>query len=195
MPKPSAPQEETALTSTVNGQRYTFGDCFCGAGGTSRGAVAAGLRVEWGFDFDRGACESYESNFYHAQVYHLWAHQFSALADQDHKVDICHLSPPCQFFSDAHTIYGKDDDMNVASLFAIPALLQKAKPRVVTLEQTAGLPIRHGLFFNAVVRMFTAQGFSVRWQILNLADFGLPQNRVRVFMIASWQSPLSALFL
>ncbi|KAL9131968.1 MAG: hypothetical protein Q9217_000248 [Psora testacea] len=35
-----------------NTQRYTFGDCFCGGGGMSRGAIMAGLRVEWGFDFD-----------------------------------------------------------------------------------------------------------------------------------------------
>ena len=189
-PEPSASQHATALTSTRYGQRYTFGDCFCGAGGTSRGAIGAGLRVEWGFDFDLGACESYKLNFYRAQVYNLWAHQFSNLADQDHKVDICHLSPPCQFFSDAHTVYGKDDDMNVASLFAISELLQKAKPRVVTLEQTSGLAKRHVLFFNSVILMFTAQGFSVRWRILNFADFGLPQNRVRVFIIASWQSPL-----
>ncbi len=167
-------------------QRYTFGDCFCGAGGTSRGAVGAGLRVEWGFDFTHAACKSYELNFYGARVYNIWAHQFSSLPDQDHKVDICHLSPPCQFFSDAHTILGKDDDMNVASLFAIFELLRSARPRVVTLEQTSGLLRRHPIFLNAVILMFTARGFSIRWRLLNCADFGLPQRRLRLFMIASW---------
>lgn len=167
-------------------QRYTFGDCFCGAGGTSRGAIGAGLRVEWGFDFSLAACQSFMLNFFAARVYNIWADQFASLPDQDHKVDICHLSPPCQYFSDAHTIQGKDDDMNIASLFSVSRLVQKARPRVVTLEQTAGLLRRHSQFLNAVVLMFTAQGFSIRWRLLRCADYGLPQNRVRVIMIASW---------
>ena len=116
-------------------QRYTFGDCFCGAGGVSRGAVQAGLRVEWGFDCNTYACNSYGLNNPFTSVYPLWAHDFCNQAqDRDFKVDICHLSPPCQFFSDAHTIMGKNDDVNTASLFAISELVKKAKPRVVTLE-------------------------------------------------------------
>ena len=166
-------------------QRYTFGDCFCGAGGMSRGAVSAGLRVNWGFDFDLAACQSYRLNFFGTQVFNVWANQFSE-ADGEFKVDICHMSTPCQFFSGAHTIQGKDDDMNTASLFAVFNLLEKARPRVVTLEQTSGLIQRHPIFFNALINMFTSRGFSVRWKVINCADFGLPQRRMRLFIIASW---------
>ena len=171
--------------SKAKQRRYTFGDCFCGAGGMSRGAVSAGLRVHWGFDFNPAACQTFQMNFFGTPVYNVWANQFSE-AKGDHKVDICHLSPPCQFFSDAHTIQGKDDDMNTASLFAIFNLLEKAKPRVVTLEQTSGLIRRHPIFFNAVINMFTSRGFSVRWRVMNCADFGLPQHRSRLFIMASW---------
>ena len=174
-----------AFASKANQRRYTFGDCFCGAGGMSRGAVSAGLRVHWGFDFNLAACQTYAMNFFGTPIYNVWANQFSE-ARGDHKVDICHLSPPCQFFSDAHTIQGKDDDMNTASLFAIFNLLEKAKPRVVTLEQTSGLIRRHPIFFNAVINMFTSRGFSVRWKVMNCADFGLPQRRTRLFILASW---------
>ena len=166
-------------------RRYTFGDCFCGAGGMSRGAINAGLRIDWGFDFNLAACQTYAMNFFGTPVYNVAADQF-ADGDECIKVDICHLSPPCQFFSDAHTIQGKDDDMNTASLFAIFNLLQKTKPRVVTLEQTSGLIRRHPLFFNAVINMFTSKGFSVRWRVRNCADYGLPQRRMRLFIIASW---------
>ncbi|KAM0804137.1 hypothetical protein BDR22DRAFT_927491 [Usnea florida] len=171
-------------TPKANGQRYTFGDCFSGVGGMSRGAVSAGLRVKWAFDFNPTACQAYALNFFGTPVYNVWADQFSK-STGDHKCDICHLSPPCQFFSDAHTIQGKDDEMNTASLFAIFDLLEKAKPRIVTLEQTAGLIRRHPLFFNAVINMFTSRGFSVRWKVMNCADFGLPQRRIRLFIIAS----------
>lgn len=172
-------------SSKVSHRRYTFGDCFCGAGGMSRGAINAGLHINWGFDFNLAACQTYAKNFFGTQIYNVWANQFSD-AKGDHKVDICHLSPPCQFFSAAHTIQGKDDDMNTASLFAIFNLLEKAKPRIVTLEQTSGLIRLHSLFFSAVVNMFTARGFSVRWRVMNCADFGLPQRRMRLFIIASW---------
>ena len=171
--------------SKANQRRYTFGDCFCGAGGMSRGAVSAGLRVGWGFDFSLPACKSYQMNFFRTPIYNVWADQFSE-AKGDHKVDICHLSPPCQFFSSAHTIQGKDDDMNTASLFAIFNLLDKVKPRIVTLEQTSGLIDRHPIFFNTVINMFTSRGFSIRWKVMNCADFGLPQRRTRLFVIASW---------
>lgn len=166
-------------------RRYTFGDCFCGAGGMSRGAINAGLRINWGFDFNQVACLTYATNFFGTPVYQAWANEF-ANDKGDHKCDVCHLSPPCQFWSDAHTTQGKDDDMNTASLFAIFHLLEKAKPRVVTLEQTSGLIRRHPLFFNAVINMFTSRGFSVRWRVMNCADFGVPQRRLRLFIIASW---------
>ncbi|CAF9937348.1 MAG: hypothetical protein ALECFALPRED_007179 [Alectoria fallacina] len=173
-----------ARASKANQRRYTFGDCFCGAGGMSRGAVSAGLRINWGFDFNLAACQTYEKNFFRTLIYNVWANHFLE-AKGDHKVDILHLSPPCQFFSDAHTVQGKDDDMNTASLFAIFNLLLKAKPRIVTLEQTSGLIRRHAIFFNAVINMLTSRGFSVRWKVMNCADFGLPQRRMRLFILAS----------
>lgn len=174
-----------APASKANQRRYTFGDCFCGAGGMSRGAVSAGLRPHWGFDFNLAACQTYAMNFFRTPIYNVWANQFSD-AKRYYKVDICHMSPPCQFFSDAHTVQGKDDDMNTATLFAIFNLLEKAKPRIVTLEQTSGLIRRHPIFFNAVINMFTSRGFSVRWKVMNCADLGLPQRRTRLFIMASW---------
>ena len=59
-------QEILDLENTVKmseGQKYTFGDAFCGAGGTSRGAIQAGLSIKWAFDFDDQAIASYELNF------------------------------------------------------------------------------------------------------------------------------------
>ena len=168
-------------------RRYTFGDCFCGGGGMSRGAINAGLRVAWGFDFNLPACETFKFNFLGTPIYNVWANDFSN-SKKDCKVDICHISPPCQFFSPLHTSDGKDDDMNTASLFAIEGLLKKAKPRVVTLEETAGI-VRidsHKDYFNAVINMFTSQGFSVRCKVLSCADFGVSQQRKRLVIIASW---------
>ncbi|KAF5873123.1 putative c-5 cytosine methyltransferase protein [Botrytis fragariae] len=176
-------------------QTFTYGDAFCGAGGTTRGAVMAGLRVKWGFDFDQHACTTWRLNFPGATCYEMSSERFVSLATSspyssdipnDVKVDILHLSPPCQYFSPAHTVEGKNDEMNTASLFAVAAVIKVAKPRIVTLEQTFGIlyPRFRG-YFSSLVCMFTSCGFSLRWAIVPLAQWGLPQRRFRLIIIAS----------
>ena len=182
------PTDRHASSTGIATHRYTYGDAFCGAGGMSRGALMAGLKVKWGFDFDEWACKSYNLNFPfpNTSVYHLRADQFSSLQSEDHQVDIFHLSPPCQFFSPAHTINGKDDDKNIASLFAVFEQLKKTRPRVVTLEQTSGIKTLHPHYLNALILMFTEHGFSIRYKICHLQDYGLAQTRSRLIIIASW---------
>ncbi|KAI4215519.1 MAG: hypothetical protein LQ351_001988 [Letrouitia transgressa] len=177
---------KVSATESVNSRRpnYTLGDCFCGAGGMSRSAVLAGLHVKWAFDFNKYACESYQYNFPQADCRNSWAHEF-ANDLINRKVDIVHLSPPCQFFSPAHTKGGKDDEMNTASLFAVGQLIRKSKPRIVTLEQTFGILVRHQNYLNSLLQMFTSNGFSARWKLIHCADFGAPQMRLRAFIIAS----------
>jgi DNA (cytosine-5)-methyltransferase 1 len=84
--------------------QYTFADCFCGAGGASRGAQNAGLRVVWGLDKTALACEAWHANFPGAQIFNYDAHDFPPrdLNIRELRVDMLHLSPPCTFFSPAH---------------------------------------------------------------------------------------------
>ena len=169
-------------------RRYTLGDAFCGAGGTSRGAKGAGLRVEWGFDFNEPAISSYSLNFTGAQCWAIAAHEFITTVTDDMEVDVLHLSPPCQPFSPAHTRPGQDDEMNEATFFAVQGLLKQIKPRIVTLEETFGLTrtLDNAEWFRAMVQMFTKLGFSVRWEVFDLRNYGLPQPRKRLFIFASW---------
>jgi DNA (cytosine-5)-methyltransferase 1 len=135
----------------------------------------AGLRVRWGFDFWKQACETWEANFPHTRCFHRAAHEFVEFAKRyPHlvKVDILHLSPPCQFFSPAHTINGVDDEMNTASLFAVQAVIEVTRPRIVTLEQTFGITHpRFRFYFNALIQMFTSHDFSIRWAVVPLAQW------------------------
>lgn len=179
-------RQSASSIQQLNGQRYTFGDAFCGAGGMSRGAKGAGLRVVWGVDFDPAAIDSYSKNFFEAKCEAAPADVFAMSIDGDYLVDILHLSPPCQPFSPIHTREGKDDEMNSSSLFAVGELLRKTKPRIATLENTFGLVERWEPWLNALVRVFTALGFSVRWRVLDLAAYGVPQARRRLILIASW---------
>jgi DNA (cytosine-5)-methyltransferase 1 len=172
-------------------QSYTFGDAFCGCGGTSRGAMTAKLQIDWGFDFNLRAIEAYKSNFSMVDCIHKAADEFLKDCDDEstrerYKVDILHISPPCQPFSPAHTVMGRDDERNEASLFAIDGLLEKIRPRVVTMEETFGLLSRHPLWFRSVLHMFTRHNYSVRWKIINCQDYGIPQARRRLVLIGSW---------
>ncbi len=165
---------------------YWFGDAFCGAGGMSCAAQLAGLRVAYGFDNNKHAMASYGLNHVDAVSYLANVEEFLAIEDEDLKVDILHMSPPCQYFAPCHTCPGKDDEKNSAVIFAIQQLLAKTKPRVVTMEETFGLVQGHPHYFNIVLRIFTDHGFSLRYRIVNLAEYGCPQGRRRVVIIAAW---------
>ena len=172
---------------------YTFADVCCGAGGASRGAEMAGLQLRWALDHDADACETYRLNFPHVQLYQKPLQELINMKHEDLKVDIMHISPPCQAFSQANTTPNASKDAeNIAASMEIGTCLDAARPRIATLEQTSGLMSfghaagRHGRHFGNVIAQFTSRGYSVGWKNADLAEWGLPQSRKRLLMIASW---------
>ena len=178
---------------SIRTQKYTYGDAFCGAGGTSRGAVMAGLKVKWAFDFDQDAVMTYTANF---RGTHCYKESVADFLDRvrrlpiqqrkDFMVDILHISPPCQPFSSAHTIPNEENDAkNQAALFSVIHLIQVIKPRIVTIEETEGLLTRHDEWFSTLIHIFVYVGYSVRWKVLRCEEYGVPQMRRRLFICAS----------
>ncbi|KAF7907450.1 uncharacterized protein EAF01_005036 [Botrytis porri] len=168
--------------------QYTYGDGYCGAGGMTRGAASAGLKIKWGFDFNPHAGETWQKNFPSAKFHLLPVNEFAALPDPHKKlwVDILHLSPPCQVFSPIHTCPGRNDEMNYAALFGVMAAIEKARPRIVTLEQTFGiLHPKHKDAFNGLIACFTNLGFDVSWKVVRLQGYGTPSRRSRLIILAS----------
>src|SRR5436309_16141446 len=98
------------------------------------------------------------------------------------------MSPPCQFFSSAHTIEGKDDDKNTATFMIIEQLLKVVRPRVATLEETSGLidQGKHNEWFCSMIKSFTDMGYNVTWGLLQGLEYGVPSRRKRLWVIASW---------
>ncbi|PBP27536.1 C-5 cytosine-specific DNA methylase [Diplocarpon rosae] len=166
-------------------KKYTFADAFCGAGGTTSGAVAAGLQIVWGLDMDKNAMATWRRNF-NAAHYKMWASEFVKTMDARCIVDILHLSPPCQVFSPIHTRVGKNDQQNFESLFACGPIIHNSRPRIITLEQTFG--ILHPKFedaFNSLVQILTTYEYSVSYQIVEFASYGLAQTRRRLIIVAA----------
>ena len=121
---------------------YTFGDVYCGARGVSRGAEQAGLHVRWALERDQHAVLAYRENFPFTHVDHTFDYSFLAQPSQQRlrsKVDVVHLSSPCQPFAANHTVEGANDEENRACLARVKQLLSYIWPRVATVENVPTL--------------------------------------------------------
>jgi DNA (cytosine-5)-methyltransferase 1 len=166
---------------------YTLGDYYCGAGGVSSGAREAGFKVVYGVDHDPDACATYRLNFPGTRVYEEDVNHFlTARAQENAHVRCVHMSTVCKTLSCAYTVRGKNHDANEATLFTISDILRKATPMVATLEQTFGA-LNHDKkqLFNAFVSQFTSMNYSVKWAIHTFSEYGVPQARKRLIMIAA----------
>ncbi|KAI5856175.1 S-adenosyl-L-methionine-dependent methyltransferase [Durotheca rogersii] len=169
------------------GQQYTLADMFCGAGGASYGARSAGFRIALSCDKAEGACNTYAENFPEAELHRKDMYDFiDEMRNSYVHVDVLHLSPPCQYWSPAHTTPGVNDEANIAILSCCHELVKIFRPRVFTLEQTYGiLHSQFEYYFNALVRGFTQYNYSVRWKVVNLLSWGSPARRLRLIMIGA----------
>ena len=90
---------------------------------------------------------------------------------------------PCQSFSIAGKRGGFNDTRGTL-FFEICRLLKEKKPRLVLLENVKGL-LSHdeGRTFRTIISTLDELGYDLQWQVLNSKNFGVPQNRERVFII------------
>lgn len=90
---------------------------------------------------------------------------------------------PCQAFSIAGKRRGLKDERG-ALFFEVARLLGQKQPRLLLLENVKGL-LSHdaGCTFLAVLAALDELGYDLQWQVLNSKDFGVPQNRERVFIV------------
>lgn len=100
-------------------------------------------------------------------------------------VDFLHLSPPCQPFAAANTSQ-TDDSANLSAFDTVGDLVKHCKPRVATVEEVGSLTRPdHREDFRQLIWSFILNGYSLQWKVLKLWQFGVPQSRVRLIMIAS----------
>lgn len=90
---------------------------------------------------------------------------------------------PCQAFSVAGKRHGFNDTRGTL-FFDIARILKHKRPRHLVLENVKGL-LSHdsGKTFSTILGVLTDIGYDVEWQVLNAKDFGVPQNRERVFIV------------
>ena len=162
-----------------------FLDLFAGIGGFRLGMESAGHECVGFCEIDKFARKSYKSIFQTEGETEL--HDITAVSDESirriGRVDIICGGFPCQAFSIAGNRRGFEDTRGTL-FFEIARFASILRPKYLFLENVKGL-LNHenGITFETIISTLDELGYGVEWQILNSKDFGVPQNRERVFII------------
>ena len=102
------------------------------------------------------------------------------------KCDLLIMGPPCQDFSQAGNNKGATEETRSGRLWDSIMIIGNVKPRIVILENVKGLVQRHRATLILFQEMMEQAGYTVNYSdILNAFEFGIPQNRERIFMVFS----------
>lgn len=165
----------------------TFIDLFAGIGGVHLALHQLGAECVFASEWDKYASETYLQN------YGLKPHgDITKIPEQEiPSHDILCAGFPCQAFS----ISGKQkgfEDIRGTLFFDIARIVKHHQPKVLFLENVKNL-VRHdsGKTFKTIINVLQELGYNVHHKIFNTSDFGLPQNRERVYIVGfhnSWKS-------
>lgn len=160
-------------------------DLFCGAGGLTRGLEKSGISVSLGIDIDP-ACEyPYSANnsarFLLKSVDDV---EGSALLEayEDAPLKLLAGCAPCQTFS-SYNQKADSSDKRWWLLLQFSRLIQETSPELVTMENVPGL-MDQDVFKNFVTDL-EEQNYHVDYKVVNCAEYGLPQQRNRLVLLAS----------
>jgi DNA (cytosine-5)-methyltransferase 1 len=166
-------------------------DLFCGAGGLSEGFRQAGYQVLAGLDYDVAAGRTFaathpEAKFLGGPIQEISVRDIlKATGLRPGELDVLVGGPPCQGYSVYNHGRGVDDPR--AGLFREYLRIVKGlKPRWLVMENVAGLTsIAGGGIIKEIEQGMGELGYRVQWRILKAEEYGIPQERRRIFFIAN----------
>ena len=162
-----------------------FIDLFAGIGGFRFGMESAGHECVAFCEIDKFARASYKA--IHNTEGEIELRDITTVTDEEIRnighVDVICGGFPCQAFSIAGARRGFEDTRGTL-FFEIARFAAILKPKYLFLENVKGL-LNHdkGNTFETILSALDELGYDVEWQVLNSKDFGVPQNRERVFII------------
>lgn len=154
---------------------------FAGAGGLDLGFSEAGFDVIWANEYDKSIWETYEKN--HEGVYldkrSITDIPINEVPDCDGIIG----GPPCQSWSEAGAMRGIGDKRGQLFYDFIRILADK-QPKFFLAENVSGMLLdAHKPALENIKNMFRECGYNLSFQMLNASDYGIPQDRKRVFFI------------
>ncbi|HDM9104565.1 TPA: DNA (cytosine-5-)-methyltransferase [Listeria monocytogenes] len=163
-----------------------FLDLFAGIGGFRLGMERAGHTCVGYVEIDKYARKSYQA--IHDTEGEWTAHDITKVTDDEWRelrgtVDVICGGFPCQSFSIAGKRRGFED-IRGTLFFDIARAAKQIKPRILFLENVKGLLSHNeGQTFATILKTLHELGYDAEWQVCNSKNFGVPQNRERVFVI------------
>lgn len=154
---------------------------FAGAGGLDLGFKKAGFNTIYANEYDKTIWQTFEHNFPNVKLdkRDIRNIQSSEIPDCIGIVG----GPPCQSWSEAGSLRGINDARGKL-FFDYIRIIKEKKPKFFVAENVAGiLHDRNKDAFNSILKGFKELGYSVKYKLLNAKDYGVPQDRERVFVV------------
>jgi DNA (cytosine-5)-methyltransferase 1 len=156
---------------------------FAGAGGLDLGFQKAGFDVIWANEYDKEIWETYEKNHPHTVLDKRSI--VNILADEVPDCDGIIGGPPCQSWSEAGAARGIKDKRGQL-FYDFIRILEAKQPKFFLAENVSGMLIdKHSEALEGIKELFrnAGIGYELSFQMLNAADYNVPQDRKRVFFI------------
>ncbi|WP_404439151.1 DNA cytosine methyltransferase [Stutzerimonas chloritidismutans] len=164
-------------------------DLFCGAGGFTEGfRKAGGYETVFAIDFDKQAVDTFNYNHSASSAYcrdiaSVSREEIVEMTKAKH-VDVVIGGPPCQGFSLAGLRLPDDPKNQLFKEYV--RFIRILQPEIFVFENVSGImSMQGGLALEAICNEFSREGYELSYQILNSADYGVPQARPRFIMIGS----------
>ena len=172
---------------------YRMIDLFAGIGGTRLGFWQTGrVGVVFSSEINKFAAKTYAANYGEYPLGDITLIDENTIPDHDILVG----GFPCQAFSQAGLKKGFADTRGTL-FFDIARILKAKRPKAFLLENVRNL-LTHdrGKTFKVIYQTLDEQGYEVHYQVLSAKDFGVPQNRVRIYIVgfAREQVPFASCF-
>ncbi|KPH05036.1 DNA cytosine methyltransferase [Rhizobium acidisoli] len=170
-------------------------DLFCGAGGLSYGLQEAGIAVKAGLDLDGKCSYPFEANmagakFLEKDLSETTGDELAAFYSQD-SVKLLAGCAPCQPFSTLRNGSDRQTNKKWPLLNEFGRMIEALAPDVVTMEN---VPVLRGeAVFRHFLGLLESNGYNVFWEVVDAADYGVPQRRKRLVLLASKMGPIRLL--
>ena len=154
---------------------------FSGSGGLDLGFKKSGFEIIWANEYDKSIWETYEKN------------HPNTILDRRNIVDVDSSEvpdcdgiiggPPCQSWSEAGSLRGIEDKRGQL-FFDFIRIIRDKQPKFFLAENVSGmLAPRHQVALSNIKKLFEDCGYNLSFKLLNSSNFGVPQDRLRVFFI------------
>lgn len=157
-------------------------DLFCGGGGSSWGAKNAGAEIVCGVDAWDVATRTYEANFAGARALNVRMEEDSgpSILGEVGEIDLLLASPECTNHTCAKGSRPRDEGSKKTAHF-VTNFVRELNPRWVVVENVIHMRSWDG--YDPLISDLEGLGYNVLPQVLDAADFGVPQSRRRLFLL------------